>query len=48
MSKFSKKWQAQVYMASSYHIGVIDNDRNWYRIWHIKTILDARDVNKSR
>ena len=35
-------------MTNSCHIGVIDNDRNRYRMWHTKTTLHARGVNRSR
>ena len=36
-------------MASSYHIGVIDNDKNRYTLWvqPYKKTLHARGVNKS-
>ena len=34
-------------MASSCHIGVIDNDRNRYRMWAYKRILDTYGVNGS-
>ena len=35
-------------MASSCHIGVIDNGRKWYRMWDAKTTLHPRGVNRSR
>ena len=35
-------------MASSYHIGVIDNGRNQYRMWPYQNNSPSRGVNRSR